>query len=45
MKIKNDVKGLIKTLKHPDSEFISKAALALGAIKDKSAVEPLIELN
>lgn len=45
MKIKNNVKGFMKTFKHPESEFISKAAIALGDIKDKSAIKLLIELN
>jgi len=43
MKIKKDVKGLIKSLKHKDAEVRKCAAWALGEIKAIRAVEPLIQ--
>lgn len=43
MKNKRDVDGLIKALTYPDNGDVRKnAALALGTLKDASAVEPLI---
>ncbi len=43
MKAKKDVDGLIKALEHKDKVVRRCAAIALGEIKDKLAVEPLIE--
>ncbi|MEE8168473.1 MAG: HEAT repeat domain-containing protein [Candidatus Hydrothermarchaeales archaeon] len=40
---KKDVEGLIKALKHKDSDVRRKAAEALGEIGDSRAVEPLIQ--
>lgn len=43
MKVKKDVKGLIKSLGDEDSYVRQEAAKALGEIGDKRAVEPLIQ--
>ena len=43
MIINNDVKGLIKLLKHRDKRIRANAAMALGQMKDDRAVEPLIK--
>jgi len=40
---KKNVKGLIKALRHKDSDVRWRAAKALGEIGDKRAVEPLIQ--
>jgi HEAT repeat protein len=42
MKAKRDVKGLIKALNYKNDHIQREAALALGEIGDKQAVEPLI---
>jgi len=41
---KDNVKGLMKALKHKHSRIRSKAARALGYIGDPRAVEPLIQM-
>jgi len=43
MKIKKNIKGLIKTLNHSNSKFRMEAAVVLGNLKEKEAVEPLIQ--
>jgi HEAT repeat protein len=43
MEKRKDVEGLIKRLRHRDYHVRLKAATALGNIRDKRAVEPLIE--
>ena len=43
MKAEKDVEGLIKALKHKDGSVRLKAVHALRELKDKRAVEPLIE--
>lgn len=43
MKAERDVEGLIKALKHRDGSVRLKAVRALRELKDKRAVEPLIE--
>ncbi|HUV79436.1 MAG TPA: HEAT repeat domain-containing protein [Candidatus Bathyarchaeia archaeon] len=43
MKGRKDVRGLIKALKDEDLHVRSRAARALGEIKDARAVEPLIQ--
>ncbi|MFB0564272.1 MAG: HEAT repeat domain-containing protein [Candidatus Aminicenantaceae bacterium] len=43
MKANRDIEGLIRLLPRNDAEISKKAAEALGDLKDKRAVEPLIE--
>lgn len=43
LKVKKDVEGLIKALKHKDRDIREKAAKALGKIKGERAVETLIQ--
>ncbi|WP_048190472.1 HEAT repeat domain-containing protein [Methanobacterium sp. SMA-27] len=43
LRAKNDIKGLIKTLKHEDSNIRMFAAISLGEIGDKKAIVPLIQ--
>jgi HEAT repeat protein len=44
MEAQEDVKGLIKALRHRDWETVGAAAAALGRIGDVSAVNPLIRV-
>lgn len=41
MRVKRDVKGLLKALQHKDSNIRIQAVEALGSVGDKRAVEPL----
>jgi hypothetical protein len=43
LKKERNVNGLIKALRHKDSLIRLRAAEALGSIRDKKAVEPLIQ--
>ncbi len=43
MRVKKDVKGLIKSLGDEDSYVRQETVKALGEIGDKKAVEPLIQ--
>ena len=43
MKIKKNIKGIIKTLNHSNSKFRMEAAVVLGNLKEKEAMEPLIQ--
>ncbi len=43
LRAKKDIKGLVKTLKHEDSNIRMFAAISLGEIGDERAIAPLIQ--
>ena len=43
LRAKNDIKGLIKTLKNEDSNIRMFTAISLGEIGNEKAIAPLIQ--